>query len=235
VGDIADNLKRVQERVARSSEQSGRPPDAVTLVVVTKTHPIDRIQEALDAGARSLGENRVQEAQDKVAPIRSSLIESDPVKWHLVGHLQRNKVKPALEIFDLIQSVDSLRLAKEIGKRAVQMQKTVRVLAQVSTSGADTQYGLEPETTPEFIGQLSEIAGLEVQGLMTIGEFLPNPEDVRPCFVRLRELRDRIADQKIAAVSLDHLSMGMTSDFEVAIQEGATIVRVGTAVFGRRQ
>lgn len=229
MADVADNLKRVQERVARSAERSGRPPDAVTLVVVTKTHPPERIQEAVDAGARSLGENRIQEAQYKVGDV------SGAVEWHLVGHLQRNKVKAALEIFDVIQSVDSSRLAEEIGKRALQMQKTARVLAQVSTSGADSQFGLAPEATPNFIGQLSEIEGITVEGLMTIGEFLPDPEAVRPCFVRLRELRDRIAQQNISGLSLDHLSMGMTGDFEVAIEEGATIVRVGTAVFGSRQ
>ena len=229
MADVADNLKRVQERVARSAERSGRPPDAVTLVVVTKTHPPERIQEAVDAGARSLGENRIQEAQYKVGDV------SGAVEWHLVGHLQRNKVKAALEIFDVIQSVDSSRLAEEIGKRALQMQKTARVLAQVSTSGADSQFGLAPEATPNFIGQLSGIEGITVEGLMTIGEFLPDPEAVRPCFVRLRELRDRIAQQNISGLSLDHLSMGMTGDFEVAIEEGATIVRVGTAVFGSRQ
>ena len=229
MADVADNLKRVQERVARSAERSGRSSDAVTLVVVTKTHPPERIQEAVDAGARSLGENRIQEAQDKVGDV------SGAVEWHLVGHLQRNKVKAALEIFDVIQSVDSSRLAEEIGKRAVQMQKTARVLVQVSTSGADSQFGLAPEATPDFIGQLSEIEGITVEGLMTIGEFLPDPEAVRPCFVRLRELRDRIAQQNISGLSLDHLSMGMTGDFEVAIEEGATIVRVGTAVFGSRQ
>ena len=176
-----------------------------------------------------MGENRIQEAQDKVGDV------SGAVEWHLVGHLQRNKVKAALEIFDVIQSVDSSRLAEEIGKRALQMQKTARVLAQVSTSGADSQFGLAPEATPNFIGQLSEIEGITVEGLMTIGEFLPDPEAVRPCFVRLRELRDRIAQQNISGLSLDHLSMGMTGDFEVAIEEGATIVRVGTAVFGSRQ
>lgn len=226
---ISDNLAAVRERIARAAERAGRSPDEVTLVAVTKTHPPALIQEAVDAGARSLGENRVQEAQDKVGSVTGD------VEWHLVGHLQRNKVKAALEMFDWIHSVDSVRLAREIGKRAVEMETTARVLVQVSTSGADTQFGLEPDGVPDFVGQIAEIEGLSVQGLMTIGAFLPDPEDVRPCFVLLRELRDRIATQKIPGVSMAHLSMGMTGDFEVAIEEGATMVRVGTAIFGKRQ
>ena len=186
VDEIADNLQLVQDRIAGAAERSGRTADSVNLVVVTKTRPPEVIQRAVDAGITALGENRVQEARQKVDAVTGS------VEWHLVGHLQRNKVRQALGMFDWIHSVDSLRLAEEIGKRAGQLQRPAKVLVQVSTSGADTQFGLNPEKVPDLVAQISEVEGLSVQGLMTIGAFMPEPEEVRPCFVRLRKLRDRI-------------------------------------------
>ena len=225
---IADNLKRVQERIAEATGRAGRPPGAVTLVAVSKSQPVEAIQAAVAAGVETLGENRVQEAQAKAGAVGGA------VAWHLVGHLQRNKVKAALGLFDMIQSVDSLRLAQEVGKRAALVGQKARVLLQVNTSGSDSQFGVEPDAALDLVGEVAEVEGVGVEGLMTIGLFLPNPEDVRPCFVRLRELRDRIAGAGLPGVSTEHLSMGMTGDFEVAIEEGATMVRIGTAIFGER-
>ncbi|MDP6776768.1 MAG: YggS family pyridoxal phosphate-dependent enzyme [Candidatus Latescibacteria bacterium] len=225
---IADNLRRVEDRIAEAVERSGRSCDDVTLVAVSKTQPVETIEEALRAGLVVLGENRVQEAEGKVDAL------GQLARWHLVGHLQRNKVKKALEMFELIQSVDSLRLAREIGKRATSVGSQARVLVQVNTSSAESQFGLPLEEAAEFVSLVAEVEGVQVEGLMTIGAFLPDPEAVRPCFVRLRELRDRISDKRIQGVSMDTLSMGMTGDFEVAIEEGATLVRIGTAIFGAR-
>ena len=226
---IADNLKQVQERVAAATLRSGRCVGEVTLIAVSKTWPAGIVQEVVDAGAVHLGENRVQEAQEKVGHITGS------VSWHLIGHLQRNKVKVALPIFDLIHSIDSLRLAKEISKQAVLNGQVVRGLLQVNTSGEASKFGVAPDRAVDVVGQLAELEGLTIEGLMTIGAFLPNPEDVRPNFVALRQVRDRIVDAQIEGVFMHELSMGMTNDFEVAIEEGATMVRVGTAIFGSRR
>ncbi len=225
---ISENLKRVQERIARAAERSGRSADEVTLVAVSKTQPVAAIEEAVCAGVRVLGENRIQEAEAKVGAVNG------PAAWHLVGHLQRNKVKNALRMFELIHSVDSLRLAQEIGKRAVRDGQVARVLVQVNTSGVESQFGVAPEGALDLVGKVSEVEGVGVEGVMTIGVFLPDPEAVRPCFAQLRELRDRIAAAGLVGVSMGHLSMGMTNDFEEAIEEGATLVRIGTAVFGPR-
>jgi pyridoxal phosphate enzyme (YggS family) len=226
---IEKNWKQVQERVAKAALRSGRSVDDVTLIAVSKTWPIARVQEAVDAGAVNLGENRVQEAQEKVGQITGS------VSWHLIGHLQRNKVKVALPIFDLIHSIDSLRLAKEVSKQAVLNGQVVRVLLQVNTSGEASKFGIAPDVAVDLVGQMAQLEGLKVDGLMTIGAFLPNAEDVRPNFIALRQVRDRIVDAQIEGVSMETLSMGMTNDFEVAIEEGATMVRVGTAIFGSRR
>ncbi len=226
---ISENLKRVLERIAGAAERAGRQARDVTLVAVSKTKPVEAIAEAVEAGVRVLGENRVQEAEAKVDDV------TDAVEWHLVGHLQRNKVKSALRMFELIHSVDSLRLAREIGKRAVQAGISARTLVQVNTSGAESQFGAAPHSAVDLVGRISEVEGVGVEGLMTIGMFLPDPEAVRPCFVQLRELGEEIESARIPGVSMRHLSMGMTGDFEVAIEEGATMVRVGSAVFGSRQ
>ncbi|MDA0746564.1 MAG: YggS family pyridoxal phosphate-dependent enzyme [bacterium] len=225
---ILENLERTQERIAAAAARSGRDASDVTLVVVSKTQSVDVIQEAVDAGVRVLGENRIQEAEEKAGSVKGD------VAWHLVGHLQRNKVKNALALFDLIHSVDHVRLAKEIGKRAVQNEQVGRVLVQVNTSGSESQFGVAPEEALDLIGQISQIEGVGVEGLMTIGVFSPDPEAVRPCFVRLRNLCDEVEAAGLPGVSMRHLSMGMTGDFEVAVEEGATLVRVGTAIFGAR-
>ena len=226
---ISENLKRVRERIARAADRTGRQARDVTLVAVSKSKPVEAVAEAVQAGVRVLGENRVQEAETKVGSVRVA------VEWHLVGHLQRNKVKSALRMFELVHSVDSLRLAEEIGRRAMQAGSSARTLVQVNTSGADSQFGSEPDATVDLVGRISEVKGLDVEGLMTIGRFLPDPEAVRPCFVQLRQLSEKVEAARLPGVSMAHLSMGMTGDFEVAIEEGATLVRIGSAIFGSRR
>ena len=222
---IAENLKRVQDRIDRAIHRSGQSADAVKLIVVTKTWPADVVQQVVDAGTRVLGESRVQEAQHKVPEV------DGVVSWHLVGHQQRNKVKQALPLFDLIHSVDTLRLAKEISRWAVRRNTPTRVLVQVNTSGETSKFGISPNAALDLVAQVDDLQGVSVTGLMTIGAFDPDPETARPNFVLLRQIRDRIAIHK---PHVSALSMGMTSDFEVAIEEGATMVRVGTAIFGQR-
>lgn len=222
---IAENLKRVQDRIDRAAHRSGRSADEVKLIVVTKTWPADVVQQVVDAGTRILGESRLQEAQHKVPEVAGT------VSWHLVGHLQRNKVKQALPLFDLIHSVDTLRLAKEISRWAVRRNTPTRILVQVNTSGEASKFGISPNAALDLVLQVDDLPGVSVAGLMTIGAFDPDPEIARPNFVLLRQIRDRIAIHK-PPVSI--LSMGMTSDFEVAIEEGATMIRVGTAIFGQR-
>ena len=220
---ISENLKRVRDRMADAAHRSGRVADDVTLVAITKAWPADVVQRAVDAGAGVLGESRVQEAQHKVDAVTGS------ISWHLVGHLQRNKVKVALPLFDLIHSVDTLRLANEISRQAVRQNTAARVLVQVNTSGEASKFGAAPEAAMDLVGQVDELEGVAVAGLMTIGA--PDPQTARSNFVALREIGDRIVVHKPHAAAL---SMGMTGDFEVAIEEGATMVRVGTAIFGQR-
>lgn len=225
---IADNLKRVKERIVTAALRSGRSVDDVTLITVSKTWPSEVVQEVVNAGAVHLGENRIQEAQEKVGQVTGA------VSWHLIGHLQRNKVKVALPIFSLIHGVDSLRLGKEISKQALANGQRAQVLIQVNTSGEDSKFGIAPDEAVDFVGHAAELEGLQIEGLMTIGAFVPDPEDVRPNFVALQRVRERIVDARIEGISMAELSMGMTNDFEVAIEEGATMVRVGTAIFGSR-
>ncbi len=225
---IRENVDHVRERIGAAAERALREPDEITLVAVTKTVEPPAIAEAIAAGITVIGENRVQEAERK---FESGL---PAVEKHLIGHLQTNKVRKALELFDVIQSVDSLRLAREISTRCEAGGLSIDVLVEVNTSGEDSKYGLPPEEAVETIGEIADLGGIRVRGLMTIGAFLPDPEDVRPCFRQLREVRDAVEEKVIPGVSMDHLSMGMTNDFEVAIEEGATIVRVGRAIFGER-
>jgi len=224
---VADNVQAVLARIEQACERAFRDPEDVRLVAVTKTVDADRIIEAIQAGVCCIGENRIQEAAGKFDAL-------PPVERHLVGHLQTNKVKKALELFDVIQSVDSARLAREVSVRSVAAGVTTPILVEVNTSGEESKYGLDPDETLEAVEEMADLDGIEITGLMTIGAFLPDPDDVRPCFRRLREVRDAIEDRVISGVRMEHLSMGMTNDFEVAIEEGATIVRVGRAIFGER-
>ena len=225
---IRSNTLQVLERIEDAAARSLRDARDVKLVAVTKTVEPPRIVEAIESGVTAIGENRVQEAERK---FREGLPR---VEKHLVGHLQTNKVRKALELFDMIQSVDSLRLAREISTRSEADGGTMNVLVEVNTSGEETKYGLEPGEVLAVVREMADLRGLRIVGLMTIGAFLDDPEDVRPCFRTLREIRDTIEEEVIPGVSMDHLSMGMTNDYEVAVEEGATIVRVGRAIFGER-
>ena len=222
---IARNLEDVRRRMADAAARRGRDPSAVTLVAVTKTVGANEVRALHALGQQEIGENRVQPALAKMEAV-SDL----PLRWHMIGHLQRNKVKKALPRFALIHSVDSLRLAHAITREAEELGRAAEVLLEVNVSGEESKFGLTPD---EAVRLLEEIEGLEyvcVQGLMTMAPFVDDPETVRPIFAALRELRDRIVATR-RDVELPHLSMGMTQDYEVAIEEGATIVRVGTALF----
>jgi pyridoxal phosphate enzyme (YggS family) len=218
--DIPANLERVRERVARAAERAGRKPDDVLLIGVSKVVEVERIRAALTAGLGALGENRVQEAKAKVAEL------GRPVPWHLIGHLQTNKVKDALPLFDLIQSLDRLELAREIERRAAGLDRVVETLLQVNLAAEASKGGFASDTVSEALDAIGKLAHVRVRGLMAIPPEAERPEESRPWFRRLRELADKHA--------LRERSMGMSGDFEVAIEEGATMVRVGTAIFGPR-
>ncbi|MBN1504365.1 MAG: YggS family pyridoxal phosphate-dependent enzyme [Candidatus Eisenbacteria bacterium] len=230
---IRSRLRVLEERMAAAAARAGRDPAGVTLVAVTKTVPVELIEEAIGLGVKHVGENRVQEASAKFDKIGRK------ATWHMVGHLQSNKVKRALEIFDVIQSVDSVRLAEAVSQRAVEAQLRTRqrvdILLEVNTSGEASKFGFKPEEVAAAAGEISVLDGLRVRGLMTVGPIVERPEDSRPAFALLRELADRISGMGLSNVDTSLLSMGMSGDFEVAIEEGATLIRVGTAIFGPRQ
>lgn len=225
---VADNIARVRDRIERAAARAGRDASAIRLVAVSKTKPEWLIEEAIAAGITDLGENRVQEALSKYDAI------GDRVTWHLIGSLQSNKARHAVRVFGMIQSVDRLQLGEELSRRCTAMGKKMPVLVQVKTSDEDTKSGVSPEQAPALVEQLSLLSGLTVQGLMTIPAYTPDPNDVRPAFRLLRNLRDAIAHQGIEGVEMRYLSMGMTHDFEGAVEEGANMIRVGTAIFGER-
>jgi pyridoxal phosphate enzyme (YggS family) len=220
LSDIAANVERVRERIARAAERAGRRPADVLLIGVSKTVEVERIRAAVAAGVTALGENRVQEARAKIDEL------GRPVAWHLIGHLQTNKVKEALELFDVIHSVDRLELARELDRRAAVRGKVVDALLQVNVAAEASKGGVGPDAVGESLDAIGKLAHLRVRGLMTIPPEAERPEDARPWFRRLRELAERHG--------LPELSMGMSGDFEVAVEEGATMVRVGTAIFGAR-
>ncbi len=224
---IAENIERVRARIDQTCRKAGRSLDEVTLIAVTKTVGISQIEKALAAGITSVGENRVQEAWTKYNQVEV------PADWHLIGHLQTNKVKRALQFANMIHSVDSIRLARELQVQAERLDRTIDVLVQVNTSQEESKFGFEPEETEKAVDEIADFSGLTVKGLMTIGAFTDVREQVRACFRLLRGLRDRIASN-IPRVSLDELSMGMTNDYDIAIEEGATMVRIGRSIFGKR-
>ena len=223
-----EKLKNVLAKIKDAAVSVNRSPADITLIAVTKTIDIQTIKAAIAAGISVIGENRVQEAEAKWREIGTG------VKWHLVGHLQTNKVKKAVRMFDLIHSVDSLKLAQEVDRRAREAGKVQDILVQVNTSGEDSKFGVAPEATADLVCAIKELSHVEVRGLMTIGAFLPGPEAVRPCFKLLRSLQETIRTRAGESIDLGHLSMGMTNDYEAAVQEGATLVRVGRALFGER-
>ncbi|MEC4685147.1 MAG: YggS family pyridoxal phosphate-dependent enzyme [Nitrospirota bacterium] len=226
---IVESISSVYKRISHAAMRAGRDPLEVKLVAVTKMVPPEAIREAVDAGVRLLGESRVQEAKEKIAVLSGVL--PDTVSWHMIGNLQSNKAKLAVQLFDMIQSVDSVDLAKRIDRYASEAGKIQRLLVQVKLAGGESRSGISPEGLIALLEEVGNLHNLVVEGLMTIPPFLETPEDVRPYFRRLREIRDG-AEEK--GFKLPELSMGMSGDFEVAVEEGATMVRVGSAIFGRR-
>ncbi len=219
----------MKNRIEEAALKSGRAPESVRLVAVTKTVPVEKIRQAKEAGAVIFGENRVQEALEKI-----DRLGNDGIHWHFIGHLQKNKVKHVVGRFDLIHSVDSVDLARMIHTKSVEQGRVTPVLIQVNISGEASKSGVAPEALEALLQAASELKGIRVEGLMTIPPFDPDPEKSRSFFSALRQLRDKIAKSGIEGISLDELSMGMSHDFTVAIEEGATLVRVGTAIFGER-
>jgi len=226
---IKSNLEIIHQRINQAAEACGRNPDEVHLVAVSKTMPKEKLVAAVEAGVKTLGENYVQEAREKFNDLYTL-----PVAWHFIGHLQSNKAKYVVKIFDLIHSVDSLKLAREIDKQAKKIDKIQDILIQVNISEEATKSGTRAEQTLEIIQEISLLENVTIKGLMTMPPYFNAPERVQPFFKTLRELRNQIKEENIPTVSMDELSMGMTGDFEVAIQEGATLVRIGTAIFGER-
>lgn len=228
---LTENIKNVYRKISSASIRSGRSPFAVKLIAVTKTVRDEKVQEAVDLGLRIFGENKVQEAQGKIPSLRSYCTECQ-FEWHLIGHLQRNKAKAAVELFDLIHTVDSITLAEAVNKHAVKEGKMQRILIQVKLAEEETKHGVMKEDLVPLVSAVSGLSNLNLEGLMTIPPFFDNPQKARPYFRELSELRDEVVVK--SGYSLPELSMGMTNDYEEAILEGATMVRIGTAIFGER-
>lgn len=230
---IVERLEEVRSRIAGACERAGRSPNEVQLIGVTKTFPVDVCEVASEAGLIDFGENRVQDLMDK-ADVFPGEIEGGSVRWHMIGHLQRNKAKYVVKQADLFHALDSPRLARELNKRAGRVDRVMPCLVQVNVSGEESKFGIPPERVHAFLDELAGYEHLRVLGLMTLAEHVEDPEEVRPQFSQLRELFESYDDAGNPAVDLQYLSMGMSNDFEVAIEEGATHVRVGSAIFGAR-
>lgn len=224
--DIPDRLEGIRDRIHEACHRAGRRADSVRLVAVTKTRSVAEIRTAVEAGVTEFGENRVQEAQSKIAAVGSG------VRWHLVGHLQKNKARKAISLFEMIHSLDSLELGRMLDRAAAELDKVQSVLIQVDLAGEETKYGLPQQDLFETLESLAELPRLRVEGLMVLPPYLDDPEEVRPFFRRLRELGEKARRRRLSLGN--ELSMGMSHDFEVAIEEGATLVRIGTALFGPR-
>lgn len=225
---IKENLEAVEQRVRAACKRAGRSRDEVTLIAVSKTKPVSLIREAMACGQVDFGENKVQELCKKLEEIR------EPLRWHLIGHLQRNKVKYVVDKACLIHSVDSERLAQEIQKEAAKRDLVCPVLVEVNVGGEETKSGVSPQEALPLVRSIAALPNVKVKGLMTVAPPVEKPEDARIYFKELRELADTIRKEAIPGVEMKELSMGMTGDFEAAIEEGATMVRVGTAIFGAR-
>ena len=225
---LKDNFEEVEKKIQAACDRSGRRREDITLIAVSKTKPVDMLKEAYDFGTRIFGENKVQEITEKYDALPRD------ISWHMIGHLQRNKVKYIIDKVDYIHSVDSVRLAETIEKEAAKHNLTVKILVEVNVAGEESKFGLSPEEVLPFIEEISEFSHIQVCGLMTIAPFVENPEENRPYFSRLRKLSVDIDSKKVNNVNMSMLSMGMTNDYEVAIEEGATMVRIGTGLFGAR-
>lgn len=225
---IEKNLKKVQDKIKAACKRSGRSPEEVTLIAVSKTKPCSMLQEAYQCGIREFGENKVQEMTEKYD------ILPDDIHWHMIGHLQRNKVKYIVDKAKLIHSVDSLRLAETIEQEAAKKNIIAHILIEVNVADEDSKFGLKTEEVLAFVEQVALMPHIRIEGLMTIAPYVENPEENRAVFACLRKLSVDIAKKNIDNVNVDILSMGMTNDYEVAIEEGATMVRIGTGIFGER-
>ena len=226
---MKDRLEHVQERIRQTTNACGRLETDIRLVAVSKTMPVEIVKKAIEAGMKDFGENYIQEAREK-----TSSLAQYPVTWHYIGHLQSNKAKYAVRMFDFIHSVDSLKLARELDKCAKKIAKVQAILIQVNVAKEDSKSGVYVEDILPLLRDISQFENLAIKGLMTMPPYFNAPDKVRPFFAALRELRDQIKNENIANIYMDELSMGMTGDFEAAIQEGATMIRVGTAIFGER-
>ena len=225
---VAENLAEVEKKVCEACERAGRSREEVTLIAVSKTKPVSMIEELLPGGMRDFGENKVQELCEKY-----EVLPKD-IRWHLIGHLQRNKVKYIADKAYLIHSVDSLRLAEAISEEGVKKGVTVPILIEVNVAGEESKFGVTPEETESLVREIAKLPSIQINGLMTIAPYVEDPEENRVHFSRLRQLSVDIREKNIDNVSMNVLSMGMTGDYQVAIEEGATMVRVGTGIFGER-
>ncbi len=225
---LQDNLIQVEHNIEKACRRAGRDRSEVTLIAVSKTKPVETLQEAYDLGVRVFGENKVQEMADKY-----EVLPKD-IQWHLIGHLQRNKVKYIIDKAVLIHSVDSLRLAQTIEKEAEKHNLTAHILIEVNVAREESKFGIFPEELESLVDEIAKLPHIQVDGLMTIAPFVPDPEENRPVFRELRKLSVDISAKKVDNVNMSVLSMGMTNDYQVAIEEGATMVRVGTGIFGAR-
>jgi pyridoxal phosphate enzyme (YggS family) len=227
--DLKNRLENVNDRINKAALKCGRDPENIHLVAVSKTIPANRVKEAIELGVTILGENYVQEARDKF-----NVLGTYPVSWHFIGHLQTNKAKYAVRLFDLIHSVDTLKLARELDKQAKKVNKFQDILIQINVSKEPSKSGSDIENAANLIKNIVHLENVSLKGFMAMPPFFNNPEKARPYFIALRNLRDQI-QKTLPGVALNELSMGMTGDFEVAIEEGATFVRIGTAIFGERR
>jgi pyridoxal phosphate enzyme (YggS family) len=222
-------IEAIRRRIEKAAADAGREPTSVRLVAVSKTVPADRVRAAIKNGITLLGENYIQEAREKIEALREF-----PIAWHFIGHLQSNKAKYAVRLFDLIHSVDSIKLARELDRQAGKIGKIQDILIQVNTGKEASKSGVYVEEALTLLREAGQMSHIAIKGLMTLPPYFNAPDRVRPYFQALRELRDRIASESLPGIVMDELSMGMTGDFEAAIQEGATLVRIGTALFGER-
>ncbi|NSW90345.1 MAG: YggS family pyridoxal phosphate-dependent enzyme [Firmicutes bacterium] len=228
---IKQNIDKIKERIEKASKKAGRKPEDIKIIGVTKNVEPVRILKAIDAGIVDLGENRVQELQEKINTIRAA---NKNVNWHMIGHLQKNKVKYLIDSVVMIHSLDSVELAQEINKRAQKAGKIIDVLVQVNVAGEESKFGISKDEAMNFIKEISKYRNIKVKGLMTIAPLVSDPEEIRFVFKELRKIFIDISRENIDNIDMDYLSMGMSNDFEVAIEEGANIVRIGTAIFGKR-
>jgi len=227
--NIAANIDKVRQRIAATAARCNRSPDSIKLLAVSKTFSSSAVEQVINAGVTAFGENYIQEAKEKISAIKKR------VEWHMIGHLQTNKAKYAVNLFEYIHSVDRLELAQEINKRAGLINRKINILIEINISGEKTKFGITPSHAVGLIKEISVLENLYIKGLMMMAPYSENPENSRPFFAELRNLQQNIINEGIPGIQMANLSMGMTDDFEVAIEEGATIVRIGRAIFGERK